>query len=298
MENLDWIPKNNAINVETESEFHERRSQGIGSSDIPIILGLSPYKTIFKLWQEKTKLIKDDFKGNFATERGKRLEPKIRDWFNITHKFNMEPENRVHANNPIFRASCDGVDHEHELLIEIKAPCKEDHELALAGTVPTKYYPQCQWLMMVFGYDALRYISYNEGCEVKFADVTLRADYKYHEMMKEKALEFWKLVETKTPPESDEEEINNPEAIRLLQDYELLKKQEQDVKERLNIITEQLGAMLTKTKAVCQDYKLSWVTRKGTIDYDKIPNLKHVDLEQFRKKGSTYFTIKRTSEKR
>lgn len=298
MNDLDWILNEPIQQQQQGEDWLEWRSHGIGSSDIAAILGVSPYKTAFQLWQHKAKIKPDDFKGNFATERGKRLEPKIRDWFNINFNIEMKPENKVHPDNPIFRASCDGVNHDEQLLIEIKTAGKEDHELAINGKVPDKYYPQCQWLMMVFGYDVLRYISYNESLDQHFALVTVRGDEKYQTMLKEKAIEFWKLVESKTPPESDEEVITDNEAVSLLKEYELLKRQREDIDVKISLISDTLGAMLTKTKAICQDYKLSWVTRKGAIDYDKIPSLKHVDLEQFRKKGSTYFTIKRTSEKR
>ena len=41
--------------------FLDARRQGIGGSDIAAILGLSPYKTPFQLWQEKTGRFEDSF---------------------------------------------------------------------------------------------------------------------------------------------------------------------------------------------------------------------------------------------
>lgn len=58
-------------------EWLEWRSQGIGASDAPIIMGASPWKTPYKLWLEKTTG-QSDFQGNEATERGHALEDSAR----------------------------------------------------------------------------------------------------------------------------------------------------------------------------------------------------------------------------
>lgn len=62
------------------------RDKYIGGSDIPIIMGISPFKTRFQLLQEKAGLIQDDFTGNQYTEYGNVLEPKIRDFINEKEK--------------------------------------------------------------------------------------------------------------------------------------------------------------------------------------------------------------------
>jgi putative phage-type endonuclease len=62
MENDDWL---------------EFRKGGIGSSDAPIIAGVSPYSTPYQLWEIKTRR-KTEWIGNFATRRGHAVEPKAR----------------------------------------------------------------------------------------------------------------------------------------------------------------------------------------------------------------------------
>lgn len=62
------------------------RDKYIGGSDIPIIMGISPFKTRFQLLQEKAGLIQDNFTGNQYTEYGNVLEPKIRDFINESEK--------------------------------------------------------------------------------------------------------------------------------------------------------------------------------------------------------------------
>jgi putative phage-type endonuclease len=58
------------------------RSQFLGSTDAPAVLGISPWKTRFELWQEKTgraERPKIDARKRRILDRGHRLEPFIRD---------------------------------------------------------------------------------------------------------------------------------------------------------------------------------------------------------------------------
>lgn len=58
------------------------RNKYIGGSDIPIVMGISPFKSRFDLLLEKAGYKEDDFEGNCYTEYGNALEPKIRDYIN------------------------------------------------------------------------------------------------------------------------------------------------------------------------------------------------------------------------
>lgn len=58
------------------------RDKYIGGSDIPIIMGISPFKKRFDLLLEKANLKDGDFGGNEYTEYGNIMEPKIREYIN------------------------------------------------------------------------------------------------------------------------------------------------------------------------------------------------------------------------
>lgn len=62
------------------------RDKYIGGSDLPAIMGISPFKTRWELLQEKAGLVEDTFEGNEYTEYGNIMEPKIRDFINETQK--------------------------------------------------------------------------------------------------------------------------------------------------------------------------------------------------------------------
>ncbi|GIV50913.1 MAG: hypothetical protein KatS3mg038_1434 [Candidatus Kapaibacterium sp.] len=56
----------------------DRRSF-LGASDAPAILGLSPWRTAYEVWAEKTGRI-DSWSGNAATSAGQLLEPAVLAW--------------------------------------------------------------------------------------------------------------------------------------------------------------------------------------------------------------------------
>lgn len=94
------------------------RDKFLGGSDIPVIMGISSFKTRWELLQEKAGLKESTFTGNKYTEYGKILEPKIRDYINnilCLTGFPFEP-NRVIDGD--FRAHTDGFD--GSCVLEIK----------------------------------------------------------------------------------------------------------------------------------------------------------------------------------
>jgi len=298
---MDWISSTDTPAQEEakrQAWLNERRT-GIGSSDAPTIMGVSPWRTLHDLWLDKTGQIKpeDEFKGNWATERGNRLEPQVRKWYNEKHHSAMLVESAVSPANKLFRASFDGIDHSLRRVIEIKCPGKEDHEAALRGKIPDKYYPQCQWLLMVSGYTELDYVSYSEPMD-NYAVVRVVPDIEYVATMCKKALEFWGYVEKREKPPGGAEihVINDPGVEGLLAEYQALTDNLKRLEGRQKELLEQIKAHVPSGEAQCAGFKLQWIERKGNVDYGAIPELEGVDLERYRKKPSTYFTIKRGKE--
>lgn len=93
------------------------RDKYIGGSDIPIIMGISPFKTRFDLLLEKAGLKENNFEGNAYTEYGNILEPKIRDYINQKYEFNFI-ETKTIVDDCRYHA--DGDDEEKKCMLEIK----------------------------------------------------------------------------------------------------------------------------------------------------------------------------------
>lgn len=65
----------------TRNEWLLKRIHGIGGSDASILIGLNPYKTTTRLWDEKKGFVKPEELSNKAIEHGNALEPVLRAWF-------------------------------------------------------------------------------------------------------------------------------------------------------------------------------------------------------------------------
>ena len=92
------------------------RNKYIGGSDIPIIMGLSPFKTRWQLMQEKAGLVENTFTGNRATEYGHEIELIIRAYINEKYNTNFEPNRVINGD---FRAHTDGFN--GSAVLEIKS---------------------------------------------------------------------------------------------------------------------------------------------------------------------------------
>ena len=116
----------------------DERWRYIGGSDIPAIMGISPFKTRFQLLQEKARIVEPDFKGNECTEYGNVMEPKIRDYVNETFNRNFAPDVLM---NGVFRFNLDGLDKECCEVLEIKTTSQihgklEDYKVYLVQLLP------------------------------------------------------------------------------------------------------------------------------------------------------------------
>lgn len=92
------------------------RDKYIGGSDIPVILGISKFKTRWQLLLEKAGLEESTFTGNRYTEYGHYIEPFIRDHINLTYNTQFIP-NRVIDGD--IRCHTDGFN--GECVLEIKS---------------------------------------------------------------------------------------------------------------------------------------------------------------------------------
>ena len=138
------------------------RKKRVGASDAPVIAGVSPYKSIGQLWEEKLG-IRSDEEPNEHMIRGKEMEEEARQCAEKILGKNFFPHVVGHPKLEWMFASLDGETMEHDAIIEIKCPGGKDHAIALKGQVPEKYVPQLQHIMSVTGYDEIFYFSYRDG---------------------------------------------------------------------------------------------------------------------------------------
>ena len=62
----------------SREEWLKYRTQGIGGSDVSIIAGINPYKSVHQLWLEKTGQTQPEEGDSEYTHFGTLLEPIVR----------------------------------------------------------------------------------------------------------------------------------------------------------------------------------------------------------------------------
>lgn len=68
-----------------QDTVNKDREKYIGGSDIPAIMGISPFKKRFELLQEKAGIKENTFTGNAFTEYGQNMEGTIREYISISN---------------------------------------------------------------------------------------------------------------------------------------------------------------------------------------------------------------------
>lgn len=92
------------------------RDKYIGGSDLPVICGISKFKSRYQLLLEKAGLAEDTFGGNRYTDYGHYIEPFIRDHINLTYNTQFVPNRVINGD---LRCHTDGFN--GECVLEIKS---------------------------------------------------------------------------------------------------------------------------------------------------------------------------------
>lgn len=183
----------------------EWRLNGIGSSDAPVIMGVSPYQTRFQLWEVKTGLKIPEEMPSFVMERGITLEPIARAKYELENNIDMPDECCAHKDISWLRASMDGVNFEVGGGLEIKYLGENDFALAQTGVVPDRYFPQLMHQFLVTGLKWIDFYGYNvpkdaENHAGKSVVIRVYPDAEYIQKLFKEEEAFWKLVQSETPP--------------------------------------------------------------------------------------------------
>lgn len=128
-------------------EWLEIRKAGLGASDIAAVVGVSPYKTPWQLWAEKSGIMQPQ-KVGAAAQRGVLLEDAVAKWFEL------ETGNRTRNSNGVVRlvdhpwamASLDRTIVGSKDLLEIKTSSSPRWQMY---PVPPEVYAQIQWQAMI-----------------------------------------------------------------------------------------------------------------------------------------------------
>lgn len=287
--------------IQGSEKWLEFRKTKIMASDIPIILGISPYNTPYGLWLEKTGR-KGPKKATQAMTYGLAKEDAGRQIAAAELGVVFKPQVVESDSAPIAAASLDGLSFDLSQAVEIKVVNKLDWQEIAITYEPLKFhYMQIQWQLYVTGLNVINCI-YLNPMDDNYLILGIKRDENAIKECRLAAVDFYDCIINNTPPEIKEEDriyIEDKE-FHLLEDkyieaVAVLEAAEERVKElRLKLIDltddgNVEGKRLTITKTF----------RKGNVDYkaylnDK--NIKEEELESYRKEGQYNFYIKLKSD--
>lgn len=221
-----------SIQNATKADWLRRRSEGIGASDAPVILGLSKFKSPFQLFHEKLGLEPTPPDEIEAVEWGLTLEEPL------ARRFQRETGRMVTAPNPWEMQQHDTIDWligtiDRWQLIEGPTPIVQTGDTVIGGTLvplelktahfaigmewkdepPLAYLVQVQHQLAVTGAPSASIACLIGGSKFVWTDV--QRDDDFIKMLLEKEAEFWQRLVTRNAPPVDGSERTTDTLKRL-----------------------------------------------------------------------------------
>ena len=303
------LKKISTLNMERD-EWLEHRRKAIGGSDASGIIGLNHWTSPYSIWADKLGKLppKED---NEAMRQGRDLEDYVARRFmeNTGKKVRRENNIIINPDYPFAHANVDRMVIGEDAGLECKTTSSLNMKSFKNGTFPDTYYVQCVHYMMV------------TGCSKWYlAVLVLGRDFMVFEIERDEdeiaALakseeEFWKLVESQTPPLADGEAStsdaistlypeSNDNTVSLmayeadLNQYMSLGALIKDMEKQRDEVANRIKAFMGESgKGESNNFKVSWTSsERKTFDTKKFASEhKDIDLSSYYK-TSTYRTFK------
>jgi putative phage-type endonuclease len=267
--------------VQGSPEWHEHRRKYRNASETAVVMGLSPWRTPYQLWQLKLGLIEQEVTP--AMQRGTELEPVARAAYERQTGRVMQPLVVVDGE---YSASLDGMTLGGERIVEIKCPVKgRDSTLwntVAAAGLPVHYQWQIEHQLMVTN-AAVADVFVFDGAEGILLEVAPDAGSwpRIHEAWDK----FAAFIASKTAPslsKSDVRERCDSEWSAAAAHYMETKLFAEQSQKALSEAKDQLVALASHTSETGGGVTVTRYWKIGPIDYKKIPELRALDLDQFR----------------
>lgn len=138
----------------TREEWLKYRTGGIGGSDVSIIAGINPFKSVHQLWLEKTGQVEPEQTESEYAHFGTLLEPIVRKEFTARTGIKVRQKHMLLQSTeyPFMYADLDGVINEDGELAIFEAKTASQYKMdTWEEEVPAGYILQVQHYMAVTG---------------------------------------------------------------------------------------------------------------------------------------------------
>ena len=278
--------------------WHEYRANSAlrNASEAAIIMDCAP-----KYWQTSKRILWEQKQGlrgsnvdpsNPAIMRGNRLEPKARACFN--HSFGVQTEPVVGLEGD-YSASLDGhgIDKQGQSIkVEIKCPMSENSEvwkLAAKGEIAPYYHWQMVHQSLVVPTEqTFFYVYLSDNQRITIPHIASESDIQ---ALKDAWDEFYA-----SEPEPDWEDRTDDDMRILVERHRDLVQQKAILDVELKLAEKALKTEAGDGNVMAFGARIQTIEKKGSVDYKTFPQLEGIDLEAYRKPGSSYKKITHAKE--
>ena len=272
--------------VQGTAEWLAHRNHCRNASESAVVMGLSPWQTPYQLWELRTGR-RETSAPTVAMQHGTAMEPLARAAYEVQTGLIMQP---LVMQDGHYSASLDGMTLDGERIVEIKCPYKGQAsalwQSVATGTVPEHYRIQIQHQLMVC--DAvIADLFVFDGQEGLLVEIT--RDEACMHAIRAAWDRFQTCLDTDTPPpltDRDTVERRDPEWRSAAKAFTEAKAVLEAASVKLD---EARQALIGLTRHACEKgdgVTVVKVFKQGSVDYKKVPELKGVDLDRYRKPGA------------
>lgn len=282
--------------VQGTFEWHKWRREGIGGSDAPALLGVSPYKTRRQLYFEKVEGIEEEISPDkeFIFAKGHRVEGLIRKEFADLVGVEIIPICVEHSSESFRRGSLDGY-HANQGDFEAKLVGQAVLSSARKGEIPQHHRVQILHNLAITESDK----AYWFGHDGKKNGVLVEVGRDEEEIKRitDAEHEFWNLVlKKKAPPLSEQDYLiaKDRKTVSLLKKLREAKQIYEDSKTYFETMKEQVVSQLKHCRVRGEGLVIVKSTRLGNVQWSKIPEVQALAsdyLDKFRAESSTQWTV-------
>ena len=298
-------------------EWLRHRQRSIGGSDAAAIVGLSAYVSPYTVWADKLGKIPPS-EDNEAMRQGRDLEQYVAERFAEATGKKVRRENNILINPdfPFAHANVDRIVIGEDAGLE----CKTTNQLNLKkfknGEFPDHYYVQCMHYMMVTGCSKWYLAVLVLGREFLWFEI--ERDEEEIAALAKSEQEFWKCVETNTPPAADGSKSttdtiqtmfpDSSESSVSLFSFDNMLAQREDIKRSIGDLKALQDEIENKIKAYMQDasrgesdkYRVTWSTSERSSFDSKRFAADHPEMDlskYFKTTKSRIFRVNKKGDK-
>ena len=267
--------------VQGTPDWHAHRAKSRNASETATVMGVSPWQTPYQLWLVRTGRVKQEVTA--AMQHGSTLEGAARAAYEAKTGLVMEP---LVLQEGEFSASLDGITLGGERILEIKCPFKgrksELWKSVADGEIPTHYGWQIEHQLMV-SKAAGAHLWVFDGTEGILLEVMPQPerwpqiDWAWSE--------FMHFLESDTPPPLTDKDtlLREDNAwIEAATAYVQAKRVADQASTKVESAKAALVSLATHSSESGGRVTVTRFIKKGAVDYARVPQLKDVDLEEYR----------------